>query len=347
MLKKRTTFVIGAGASAEFDLPVGTGLREQIIKAATVDMRAMSEADEAIIQAVRRKSDSAKVYYDALRVIASNLYMKNSIDVFLDHNRKIPGVVEAGKLLIACCIARAEQQSKLYKALDRERARLDLKALSKTWIEQFARILFDVEEPEMVGEQVSVVCFNYDRCIELYLTLAITQTFPGVDFQTAQKIVDTMEIIHPYGTLGKLPASLHGYGDGLVPFGPDIFETDLWTMTRDLKIFTEREHDEHTLKRIRSAVAYADNLIFMGFGFAPQNMELLDTSSLTNRAPRKHIYVTGRGISEEDEQEVQRRIRSIFAKPEPPLFAEREPAMILRGATCRELFDRNYLSFSS
>ncbi|POO55033.1 hypothetical protein CTT39_17465 [Agrobacterium rosae] len=341
--------MIGAGASAEFDLPVGAGLREMIINCATFDTRFLEgrgKGDMDLYYAIRSRKDFSVEAQSALKLIERKLYLKTSIDVFLDHNRHTPWLVEVGKLLIALCIGRAEAGSKIFRALDRERELLDLRALKDTWIEYFARILLDVESPDDIGKQVTIICFNYDRCIEMYLMMAIAQTFPDVDLQRAHTIVSEMDIIHPYGTLGLLPSRFRGGADEKhVPFAPEM-DRNAWQMIKDLKIFTEREHDAEVLQRIRHSVAYSDNLIFMGFGFASQNMELLDTRTITDQAPRKRVYVSGRGISPEDEAEVQSRIKGIFARPKMQI-GEREPALILRSATCLDLFQRNFLNFSS
>jgi hypothetical protein len=359
VLQRKTALVVGAGASAEFGLPVGSQLRQQIISLASVKTKADLEwgervvdgeirRDEVITDAIRKKlaPAEAQAVRVSLKTIADYLYMKNSIDVFLDHNRELDGLVETGKMLIAVSIARAEQNSNIYQAMNWGESEMDFSALSQTWIDSFARILLDVPDPHEIADNFSVICFNYDRCIEFYLIMAIMQTYPGMEFKEAHQIVYEMNIIHPYGTLGKLPGGVRGYGNGTVPFGADLEEQDVWAMTKDLKIFTEREHDETTLTSLRKWIAYSDNLIFMGFGFAPQNMELLNTASVTKQAPRKKIYVTGKGIHEMDEREVQRRISGLFSY-EGAILLPRDDALIMRGATCAQLFNANYFNFSS
>lgn len=55
-----------------------------------------------------------------------------------------------------------------------------------------------------VGSNITIICFNYDRCIEMYLEHAIVNAFRDVPADRARQIVARINIIHPYGSLGNL-----------------------------------------------------------------------------------------------------------------------------------------------
>lgn len=59
-------------------------------------------------------------------------------------------------------------------------------------------------ELEDIFRNISFIFFNYDRCIEFYLWIALQDYF-NITSQEAAKLVQTkLKIIHPYGSLGPI-----------------------------------------------------------------------------------------------------------------------------------------------
>jgi len=56
----------------------------------------------------------------------------------------------------------------------------------------------DVDE---IFNNVSIVCFNYDRCIEIFLKEALI-TYYKIDEIKSVDLVGRLNIIHPYGSVG-------------------------------------------------------------------------------------------------------------------------------------------------
>src|SRR5207248_963296 len=128
-----------------------------------------------------------------------------------------------------------------------------------------------------VFSNVAFSCFNYDRCIEVFLQYAIASYF-GIAKNEAERITRGLEIVHPYGCVGSLPlyGNENAVGFGAVDAGasPDI--------ARHIRTFTERVEESTTLDRLRDILNSADNVVFLGFGFHPMNMELLDLGKPEN-----------------------------------------------------------------
>src|SRR5262245_37487320 len=87
MFKNRTLFVVGAGASAEFNLPIGAKLIEQI--AAKVDLRwkgyDLVSGDPSIAEALKRRpGGDINPYRHAGQKIAAAMPLALSIDNFMD-----------------------------------------------------------------------------------------------------------------------------------------------------------------------------------------------------------------------------------------------------------------------
>jgi len=318
MFKKNTLFVIGAGASAEFKFPIGRELSEIISQESLFKFKSgrlvkgnydtLSWIDNRYPDASARSERLA-----ALKEISNRIFMADSIDNFIDMHANEPHISEMGKLQIAIAIAKKERSSKLFFETNDSKALLDLKKLQDTWIDSFSRILFEKTPKENItdiGENVSIICFNYDRCIEFYLIEAIRQTYIGVSYAQAHEIVSSMKIIHPYGTLGELPNNLHARDGGVVPFGGEVGEDiDPWPVSERLKTYTEQIEDVDMLTSIQLAMEMAKQIIFLGFAFNPQNMKLL---SLPDGYTSKSVFSTGKGISPQETDEISSRIVQLY-----------------------------------
>src|SRR5689334_6498766 len=86
MLRVPTVLVLGAGSSAEFELPAGPKLAESIAKAVNfhIDAGWVRSGDDDLWQALRQHGPAkADAYVKAGRRIATALPLSHSIDDFL------------------------------------------------------------------------------------------------------------------------------------------------------------------------------------------------------------------------------------------------------------------------
>jgi len=51
-------------------------------------------------------------------------------------------------------------------------------------------------------DNISIICFNYDRCIEHYLYSALVAHY-GITKPAAAKIMGKLRIHHPYGVISR------------------------------------------------------------------------------------------------------------------------------------------------
>jgi len=156
---------------------------------------------------------------------------------------------------------------------------------------------------ERIFAHVSFVVFNYDRCIEHYFEQAIASHFT-LDLPTAATIVrEHLRIVHPYGDLG----ALHGT-DANVSFGQEYRpETHpagdgIYAMSRRLLTFTESQKAQGA--QAKDMIHTAERLVFLGFGFGEQNVELLRVSNSTVQ----HARGTVMGLSKSNQHQVIYRI---------------------------------------
>jgi hypothetical protein len=122
VFQPKTLFVMGAGASTEFNFPTGAALMNIIKEKLVYDEAKFSLSDAAIHRAllthVNRTLPGAPVIYglsdyvDAARQIVRAMPLSASIDTFMDDHRTDARIQLCGKLAIVKAILEAEGTSK-------------------------------------------------------------------------------------------------------------------------------------------------------------------------------------------------------------------------------------------
>lgn len=366
VIREKTTFVIGAGASAEFGLPVGSQLAAEIKQTAKLPGRNISSPYEAymrdfVSEKFKLNADRGKAL-EAFNDIHEGIHTAVSIDAFIHRHRSSEAIQRLGKALIALEVLKAEHNSSLgadqWKSFQ---TAPDIVVGTKygpvgnpdyTWIGHFFRILCDgIENPRDVGKNINIICFNYDRCIEHYLTQNLAAAY-RIDLKTALDIVENnINIIHPYGYLGKLTTAANARDGDRLSYGYEIPQSwfDIEDISVNIRTYTEQAHDVDTVERIHDAIADCNNLVFLGFGFNNQNLDLLRVKhTFTGDAHPKNIYSTGFGIYEQIDATLKRRILDLFMD-EKDHRGWLNRVHIEYGKGCKELFrihDMNLTSFT-
>jgi len=169
--------------------------------------------------------------------------------------------------------------------------------LKTTWFHKFCKLLtarcHKDELPARLAH-VAMVIFNYDRCFERYIAHYLKDYY-AISQEEAETLARTVEIYHPYGTVGELPQA--GKKGG-TPFGLEPAPSDLLNIASNLKTFTEADKATD-IDAIRKLIAAAPRVVFLGFGFLPLNMDLLIAKP--ERATQSHpgnFYGTALSMSE-------------------------------------------------
>jgi len=217
LLKKRTVFVIGAGASKEFGLPVGTELVVAISDKLNVKFdewgQKIVSGDRDLFQNVA-KGRNATATQQAAWLIRDGIILANSIDDFLDVHRHDAEVVRYGKAAIVKCILETERSSKLYyDQSQRQDTTIDFRGCADTWLVKLMRRLgsqLSHSDRAKIFDKCSFVIFNYDRCVEHFFINAL-QRFYNIGGNEAQQIVASANIYHAYGATGQLDLPQHRF----------------------------------------------------------------------------------------------------------------------------------------
>lgn len=311
MFGRKTLLIVGAGASKELQLPLGTELAQQISRLLyfKFDIGKLVQGDHDFVDGLRRHFKDHNLLNDYLRgarQISDGVRSVGSIDNYIDTHHQDERIAFLGKVSIVYLILKAERNSLLYVDHSR-REKPSLDALEKTWLVPFGRYLvrgIDVSQVEAVFSNLTIICFNYDRCIEEFLSLWL-QTVYHLEDQISRELVSKIDIIRPYGIVGEYPPKR----GGAVEFGKEPLGFDFVEARTNLLTYTEQIEDQDVLTKMQSTVAESETIVFLGFGFHPQNMKLLTPNGSTNAI---QVFATAFGESSSNADEIQKQLVELF-----------------------------------
>jgi hypothetical protein len=348
-MTKNTVFIIGAGASKEANLPTGNELKTSI--ASYLDMRfdtfgsRLEHGDHKIVEVLHQlvrqpngqRGDINPYLHEAWH-IRDALPQAISIDNFIDAHRGNEKIALCGKLGIVRSILESEARSLLKVNVDRANPTINFKSLSNTWYVPFFQQLTEncgVEDLEERFQYLTLIIFNYDRCVEHYIYFAL-QNYYKVSAEVAANLVTRIRIIHPYGSVGTLPWIER---NNSVQFGLDPHPEQLLQIASQIKTFTEgTDPDSSEIIEIRNVMAETDRLVFVGFAYHKLNMQLISPEQDSGENKSKiNCYATTLGISASDKEFITEQIKSIY---------QRDIKIKMSDSTCGNFFNEYWRSLS-
>jgi len=255
-----------------------------------------------------------------------------SIDNFIDSHRADARIATCGKLAIARCILDAESESSLFVNRGERYPKIDFSRVEPTWFNTFFQLLTENCQETDLDErldQVAIVTFNYDRCIEHYLHGAL-QNYYGVSAERAAQALAHLQIFHPYGSVGPLPWQQRVGG---IEYGATIGGRGLIDAANGIRTFTEGvEPSTSRVEAIRATLRDANRLAFLGFAFHRLNLDLLFPGlPAGGQVLNRPTFATGLGISKADGKEIANDLSRLGA-----IVVERFE--FRNDLTCAELF---------
>jgi hypothetical protein len=314
MLNSRTVLVLGAGASNEIGFPLGEGLKDIIASKLNIRFSADGQASgcSKLSDAIRlyladKSLDRSEFnqYIGSARDLKGALEASQSIDHALYSRSNDRKIEVCGKLGIVASIIEYEKKSKLHCEGDNYYL-TDLGKLSHSWYPKFFFELssnIDQANYKRIFDYITIVNFNYDRSLEQYLYLAMIKRF-GISADQSSEVLKSLNIIHPYGNIGRLPWQNYKEGE-IVKYG-DINYNQYNKLFQNIKTFHESQSYNSNLK---NSIRNASNIAFLGFGFHEQNMKLLDIDYESNI---DNIYATGFRISNNRIIDYKNRLKGAF-----------------------------------
>ncbi|UWM76961.1 SIR2 family protein [Rhizobium sp. WSM4643] len=329
MFNTKTVFIVGAGASVDVGLPTGAQLKTKIREYLGTSNYNFNNYNirDGLVSHLQRNRERIETgpYIEAAEYIANAMPVSHSIDHFLFTHAKKPQVVTMGKLAIAATLLDAEYTSDLRL----ENNRIDLIKTENYWLNSFCRFLTEEVQDgdfEDIFDNVAIITFNYDRCIEHYLAHHLA-TYYVKPIEEAYELARRLTVVHLYGQLGHLP--WRATGQQQVPFGQLTSGESVATAMSTLHTFTEQATEKAILHRVRRLVAEAERLVFMGFAFQDLNMQLLLPEDNT---VYKEIFGTVSGISKANAEKI-----SSYLTREFTTLDNQKPKLYLDHVHCNQL----------
>jgi hypothetical protein len=332
MIRSKTTLIVGAGASCELQFPAneellarvgqsfdfsrfGTGLQIKDSVLLAQYLQKMSSRLGKNDQDIHRAADRIR--------IASKL--TRSIDSLLDQHDTDTLITAAGKLAIVHFICQAEAKS-ILRLEPRIAGDLPIQG-TDTWLYQLGQLITSGvprSQVERCLDELSIVNFNYDRSVEHFLPHAMVMAF-GMTLKEAQAIVAAkLRIIHPYGTVGRLPWQK---GDAAECEWGTEQPWNIHNLSTMIRTSSEVQRDNQMLMQIRGAISSAKRIVFLGFGFQPQNVDLLVDYGLSHDP---EIAITVHGMSPTNRASVVRMMKRKFG-------VEHEELLLVLDAKCGDM----------
>lgn len=318
MINEKTVFVLGAGASCPYGYPSGSRLRQRVcLKQGFIHSYTSTGVDR---QAVERRLPDMKKFKDAF-----NKSRIKSIDLFMAINPKLAPI---GKYIIAFEIFRAERLS-----FFGEEAKLNQEKLSyrqgqglHSPSDLLSQTLFQGEDwyfylynrliegqiskgslPDFSKGNLTFITFNYDRSLEQFLYESLSNSFTEVAESDISECLKKLKILHIYGQIAPLKWQDTEKG---VDYKPKLGELLLEGAATNIKTIYEQKKSSE-LNEARQLLEQAKQIIFLGFGYAEENLEVLKLPNRTKK-PTTEIYGTTFGLEVREKLDIRNRIKEWY-----------------------------------
>jgi hypothetical protein len=319
MFPTPTVFIIGAGAGKDIGMPVGSELSLEIAEKLNIKHKdhsqELSSGEPELSSALRRLAKERNEDYNDWRAagttVAQGIAYTRSIDAYLNTHKDNTKIKICGKLAIAHTILAHEKSSALHVQSSGDFA--DRKKVEQSWLSDLLYLMQDQivasENLDRIFDNLCIVNFNYDRCVEHFLFYALQHLYQ-INKSRATQLMQRLVVFHPYGQVGFMQWDPTGRRP--VDFGASACG-ELVELSGEIRTLNEQLEDEREPSEIRKHVGDALRIIFLGFHFHHQNMELLKASG-PGRGGIVNSYATAFARSQADKNLIDRQIHQLLSE---------------------------------
>jgi hypothetical protein len=348
LINKKTVFVLGAGASCPYGYPSGALLRERIVLSQGLWQNYTSYNLPGLSE-IEKKSKEKKI---RIFIEAFDKASIKSIDLFIANNPKLS---EIGKYIIAFEILSAEQQSlfgekakfeqehREYLQNHQGRSPSDLFPrpffLGGDWYSYMYNRLIEGlvgknALPDFSNGNLSFITFNYDRSLEYLFCESLSNSFTEVPETDIITCLRNLKILHVYGQIALLRWQ---NPSDYVDYKPPLTEPLLQRSANNVRtIYEEKQNPELTEAQV--LLKQAEQIFFLGFGYAQENMEILNL--IKTVSPVVQIYGTAFNLEPNEINSIQRKINKCI--PATSTGYKHQYNIKIENIDCLKLL-RNYL----
>lgn len=304
---EKTVFILGAGASKPYGYPTGNELRRQIYYDFPNDF--MNDNSQWVTSEMRESfSTNIKEFTDAYEK-AKGI----SIDLFLSINS---GFQWIGKIAIVQRILEAEQKSIFNEDENDWYTYLFSKINSRNPSTDSYK--------EFGADKYSFVTFNYDRSLEYFLWSTFRNSYKLTKENELLKAFGTLRIWHIYGQIEYLPwqalvsTSSMPEKKRAFDYRPQSYNySTLDYMSRNIRVIHDNSRlSSECVDQAKAEIISADKIIFLGFGFAQENLDVLGLPDILENVPKsKKIYSTCFHMTLNEREEKKMMFTKLFSDP--------------------------------
>ena len=291
MIEEQTVFILGAGASKPYGLPIAKELRTQICFNFADRIRMLIES--------RSPSKVEEMYQEALEFTEAFYGSSDSIDLWLMKNTRFHPL---GKHAIITYILQGEHDGDF-----REKApNPDQDWYSYIW-KRMTDVITKQEDYKRFSEnKVDFITFNYDRSLEQFLFESLGYGFYDISEGQLIEELEKRRIIHVYGQIAPLDwkVKFESLSYGAKP-------DNLWLSkyNNNIKIIREAENTKEVEDAI-SLIEKARRIFFLGFGYAKENLDLLKLPQVLKKGVK--VYGTAYGLTPNEILKIKNNFRPIL-----------------------------------
>lgn len=254
MITKPTVFILGAGASAPYGLPLGAELISTIA-------RRDYPADLLDLLRHHIRSDVDKKLQEL-----SDAVQRAALPSIDDFFAKRKLFAQIGRLIVAHKIASREHDDRLFNAKN-----------DVDWYAYLWRHMLEGCDTasDFARNSVSFITFNYDRSLERCLSVRLSEAFREVSSAPEiRQATLALPIVHVHGSIGALPELCEpGQQTGSLAYGsPPPSVEDIATR---IKFIGEHDGQSADFARACELLRSANLIVFLGFGFHEHNVRNL------------------------------------------------------------------------
>jgi len=284
MIDRETVFILGAGASDPYGFACGKNFNKKIIQ----------DFHKSYIDLMNESHGKDYALYDSYKDNSLKFINKlqksgiPSIDQFLAINKEF---AEIGKAAITWCILEFEK-----KCLEP----WSISGVDMDWYSYlYKEMISSIKSPrdiELFGQnKISFITFNYDRTLEHFLYTNLKEAMPeSIPDDNIIKEVNKIFISHVYGEIAPLPWQ----SDNGLAFGGKL----VFDRLNDIS-----KKNIYLIDQIKNKGSFgweqlieAEKIIFLGFGYAEENMDVLELPQLLKDHHDKIIFGTGLGLTTDE-----------------------------------------------
>lgn len=322
MFRKKTTFVIGAGAGVDIGMPTGAELIDEISKRVNIAFErgqrrtGSATVEQALRMAAGEEGIEPNRLFSAGRMISTGARQMRSIDNYIHTHSHDEAIKICGKIGIVEAILDYEKRCALFMDTKKHPPKFrDGKKAADSWLDQFMHLVVSEvviqKDLEDIFSNLAIINFNYDRCLEQFMLKSLMDTF-AISEGKAAGLISKLLLHHPYGKIAPLPWQTDR-GRGL-PLGgdPDFFDYHIQPHAKNIKTYNEEVQESQRLREVRRFLLDSRNVVFLGFHFHSQNVKLIQSPESDSRLNIYHTFISTYGRRPPEKEVIAQQVKELL-----------------------------------